>query len=243
MSEDAGAAAEGQGGAAPAGEGPAAQPQGAAPAGAPLASAEDMLADAVSRPDGDADNEDPQAVIRRLESERDKWKNTTLKAEARANQNSDAAKRLKTLEDAQKTEVQRATEAQQAAEARAAEAEGRYHRTLAAATYGLPPSLIDMITGTTEDEITASAETLAAEINARVAEQVAAQVAAASAAAAAGTPGPSQPTAAAAAAAARGRRPVESMRAGAAPSNGSGGSPANGNEWMRSLYGELHSAR
>jgi hypothetical protein len=239
MSEDAAAAAGTADGAA-GDAGTAAGDAGAGPAaGADDRTPEEMLADAASGTEGADDDGDLAAQLRAARAAEQKWKNTVLKAEARANKNADAAKRLQEIEDSQKTELQRATEAQQAAEQRAAEAEGRYHRTLAAATYGLPPTLIDLLSGGTEDEINASAETLAAEINARVADQVAAQLATATQAA--GTTGNgaaarSASTAAGAAAAARGRRPVESMRPGGIPSTASAGAVTDANQWLRSLY-------
>lgn len=237
MSEDAAAGAGMAEGDAPAGTAPAA---GAVPAatftapatGAADQGAEDMLADAVNAGADNGNGPDLAAQLKQTQDDLAKWKAASRKTEADAKKN---ALRLAEFEDAQKTEAQRLADRASAAEQRAAEAEGRYHRTLAAATYGLSPSLIDMLGGSTEDEINASAESLAAEINSRVAEQLAAQAAAA--AAANGAANGSASTASAAAAAARARRPVESMRAGAAPAAADG--PLTGGNFLHEMYRDL----
>jgi hypothetical protein len=237
MSEDAGAGAEGTGTA------DAGTPAGAADAGGDPA---EMLASALSDDgaDDDADSGDPAKRLEAAEREAAKWKDLSRKNETaakryqtQAQQGQEAAKKLAAIEDAQKTELQREADARAAAEQRAAEAEGRYHRTLAAATYGLPPALIDTLSGGSEDEINANAEAIAAEINNRVAEQVASQLATAQAAA--NGNGGGSPTAAGAAMAARGRRPVEAMRAGASPSGRD--APRTGGEWLRGQYDDLRS--
>jgi hypothetical protein len=178
-----------------------------------------MLADAAAEPDDDGD------PLARAQAEAAKWKETTLKAEARANKaaatakaNAGAAARLAAIEDANKTEVQRATDRAVQAEQRAAEAEGRYHRTLAAANHDIPSSLIDLITGSSEDEITASAEALAAAINERATD-----IASATARANGLTPRPQS------------QRPVESLRPGAVPAS----QPDNNdpNAWIRQAVG------
>jgi hypothetical protein len=198
-----------------------------------------MLADALTGGD-DGTEGDPLAAA---QAEAKKWRDLSRKNETAANRyrnqvqaGGEAARKLAAIEDAQKTELQRETDARAAAEQRAADAEGRYHRTLAAATYGLPPGLIDTLSGATEDEINANAEAIAAEINNRVADQVAAQLATAQAAA--GANGTSA-TAAGTAAAARGRRPVEAMRAGASPAGRD--APRTGGEWIRNQYEDLRS--
>jgi hypothetical protein len=225
MSEDAGAAGTADGATTEASgtQAPAAAPQFIEPdiSNSPGRSAEDMLAEAVDAPDDDGD------PLARATAEAAKWKDVSLKAEARANKaaatakaNAGAAQKLAAIEDANKTEIQRATDRAVQAEQRAADAEGRYHRTLAAAQHEIPPSLIDLITGATEDEITASAEALAAAINDRAGD-----IAAASARAN-GLAQPQRP---------QSTRPVESLRPGAVPAS----APDNNdpNAWIRNAVG------
>lgn len=222
MSEDAGAAGTADGATTEASgtQAPAAAPQFIAPEIDNSRSAEDMLADAVDAP---GDDDDPLA---RATAEAAKWKDVSLKAEARANKaaatakaNAGAAQKLAAIEDANKTEIQRATDRAVQAEERATQAEGRYHRTLAAAQHEIPPSLIDLITGSTEDEITASAEALAAAINERATDI-------ASATARANGLQPQRP---------QSTRPVESLRPGAVPAS----APDNNdpNAWIRAAVG------
>jgi hypothetical protein len=177
--------------------------------------AEDMLADAISSDDGTSD--DPAKSLAAAQAEARKWRDLSRKNEAQAKKNADAARKLAEIDEASKTEAQKLTDRAAAAEQRATESEARYHRTLAAATYGLPPSLIDRIAGATEEEINSSAEELAAEINQRVAEQVAA--------AATGQPRTG------------GTRPVESLRPGAAPA-GNDRASTDANVLFRQLMGQ-----
>lgn len=92
------------------------------------------------------------------------WKAEARKWESRAKENLTAAKanesaaqRLAEFEESQKTEAQKTQERLQAAEARAAELELRSIRAEIAAEKGVPAALL---TGTTKDEITASADAL-----------------------------------------------------------------------------------
>lgn len=192
----------------------------------PLPAAEDLLSAAVTAPEDGADGDgetggDHAAQIAALQQKLTDARKHGRTWETRSKANQDAADKLTALEDAQKTEGQRLADKAAAAELRAAQAEGLYHRTLAAATYSLPPELIGFITGTTEDEANASAETLASAVNTRVAEQVAAQIAALTAAAGNGQqPAPARP-----------QRPVESMRPGAMPA--AAGDPNDGNTFLR----------
>lgn len=80
----------------------------------------------------------------------DKWKALARKHEARASANADKAKRYDELEEANKTELQKANDRAAAAEKKAADAE----RKAFAASKGIPASLIR---GTTEQEWEASA--------------------------------------------------------------------------------------
>ena len=225
MPEDAAGAGMAEGDAGTAGtegaEGAAATgAAGAASPGVADQSAEALLAAAMNAPDeaspGDAAG-DPSKALAAAQAEAKKWRELSRKTEAQAKKGADAQKRLAELEERDKTEAQKLADRAAAAETKAAEAEAKYHRTLAAATYSLPPALIDRIAGTTEDEITESAETLAAAINEQVETQVAARVAAIT------QNGGS-----------RGTRPVESMRPGAIPAS-QGLATTNPNDAFRRL--------
>jgi hypothetical protein len=161
---------------------------------------------------------DPAKALAAAQAEAKKWRDLSRKTEAQAKKGDAAQKRLAEIEEANKTEAQKLADRAAAAETKAAAAEAKYHRTLAAATYSLPPALIDRIAGGTEDEITESAETLAAAINEQVETQVAARIAALT------QNGGS-----------RGTRPVESMRPGAIPAGAAQGASTNPNDAFRRL--------
>jgi len=207
---DAGTAADPQTQAHPAAAAPAA-PAPPTP-GVADRGAEDMLTEALSG-DGDGDcGDDAAAQLAKAQAEVKKWRDLSRKNEARVKELSPAAQKLAEIEERDKTEAQKLADRAAAAERRAAEVEGRYHRTLAAAQYSLPAELIDLIGGTSEEEITASAEQIASVINTRVEEQVAARLAAITAANGNGNGNGTPPQAPA-----RSQRPVESMRPGALP--------------------------
>lgn len=92
-------------------------------------------------------------------AEAEKWKALSRKNEAQAKANADAARRLTEIEDRDKTELQKAQEAAAAAEKRALAAETESLRARIAAAKGVAP---DLLSGTTEEEITASADRLLA---------------------------------------------------------------------------------
>jgi hypothetical protein len=155
-----------------------------------------------------------------LASELAHWKAMARKHEARAKDNASAARRLKEIEDANKTDLQRAQERAEEAERRAAESDANHHRMMAAAMHDLPVDLIDVLGSGTEEEIGQRAEAIAQAID-RSATELAKRTVQAMGLAwpgdvVGGQPG-SAPTAAGAAALA-GNRPVESMRPGAIPS-------------------------
>ena len=216
--------------------GAGAAPEGTAPAeGTPAPSAAsdadaggdpaEMLGAALAD-DGDDDDgssDDPAKQLAAAQREAKKWRDLSRKNEtaakkalADAQKGAEAARRLAELEDKDKTESQRNAERATVAEQRAVDAEAKYHRTLAAATYGLPPSLIDRISGASEDEINESAEQLAAAIN-----EAAEQRATAPRGNGSGNP----------------QRPVESLRPGAIPAS-NGGSPNDPNALFRQLMGQ-----
>lgn len=195
-------------------QGPPAGRQGAAQ-GADDRSPEELLAEATQ----DGDQEDPLA---KAQAEIAKWKTQARENEKRAKANADKAKNYDAYEESQKTEQQKFADRAAAAEQRAAESDARYHRTLAAATYDLPVSMIDLLGTGTEDEINTRAEAFAQAINER------AEVIAAAQAQAAAQQQPRNGNGG-------GFRPVESLRPGALPA--SDNRPNDPNAWIRHALG------
>jgi hypothetical protein len=153
-----------------------------------------------------------------LKKELERWRKTAQKHERAARDNSQAAKRLREIEDASKSELQKAVEAQQAAERERDAVRMQHTRTVAVAANGLDPELADYLGGSTEEEVTASAEALKGIIEKaaqRLAEQIVQQNGGGRVSG--GTRG----------------RPVESMRAGAQPAGGR--APGNNNDLFRQL--------
>lgn len=162
---------------------------------------------------------DPEALARDLEN----WKKEARKWEGRAKTNSEAADRLKQIEDANKTELQKAVDAQHEAEERAATALATHSRVMAAAANNLPVELIDILGSGTEQEISERAELVAKAIQTR-AEAIAEQLVT-ERLAGAGRNGQQM-----------GARPIESLRPGSAPS--SGATPTTTDEWFRNLLNQ-----
>ena len=115
-----------------------------------------------------AENETPQgeAPVEGEQKQEIDWKAESRKWESRAKENlaaakanEGAAKRLAEIEEAQKTEAQKAQERLEAAERRAAELELKATRAEVAAAKGIPTELL---TGSTREEIEASADALIA---------------------------------------------------------------------------------
>lgn len=93
----------------------------------------------------------------------DFWKQKAREQEKRAKDNADAAKRLAEIEDAQKSEAQKAADALAKAEQRAAEAEARATRREIALEHKLTKDDADLLdTLTDEDAMRRLAERLAA---------------------------------------------------------------------------------
>ncbi|WP_406224979.1 hypothetical protein [Streptomyces anulatus] len=105
-----------------------------------------------------------------------------------------AAQKYQEVEDAQKSEIQKATERAQGFEQQLTDLRSTNARLLAAATHNIPPELIDLLGSGTDEEISARAETLAERLKT------------------------SAPPAAPAS-----QRPVESLTPGAAPASATGG--------------------
>ena len=92
-------------------------------------------------------------------AEAEKWKSLSRKNENQARENAEKAKRLDEIEEQSKSEIQKAIEAREAAEKRASAAEVKSLRASIAVAKGIDP---DLLTGSTEEEITAAAEKLLA---------------------------------------------------------------------------------
>lgn len=86
------------------------------------------------------------------------WKAESRKWEQRAKDNSDAAARLKEIEDAQKSTEQKTAEARAASDKRAADAEARLLRYEVAAAKKIPADALDFLSGDTREQIEASAD-------------------------------------------------------------------------------------
>ena len=154
-------------------------------------------------------------------AEQDDWKAKAREWEKRAKQNSKAAARLKEIEQANMSELEKAQAAQRDAEERANTATAMHNRVMAAAANNLPVDLIDHLGSGTEEEINETAEIFARviedEVQRRVDEITGGN---------ADRNGQRN----------SGARPVESMRPGSAPA--SGGTPTSPDEWFRQLLSE-----
>ena len=93
------------------------------------------------------------------QAEAEKWKSLSRKNEDRARENAEKAKRLDELEEKSKSEIQKAIEAREAAEKRASALEVKVLRASIASAKGVDA---DLLTGSTEEEITAAADRLLA---------------------------------------------------------------------------------
>ena len=161
----------------------------------PEADIEQMLAEVVSTPDPStpepqAQEPDTGAAPKDWQAEAAKWKNLARKHETTAKTNSEAAKRLTEIEDAQKSEQQRLQDRATAAEQRTLQLQSANARLLAAATHGIPADLIDLLGDGDEEQINERARLLAEKLTA------------------AGAAAPTAPSS---------TRPVESLKPGAAP--------------------------
>ena len=194
----------------------------AAPVGGDDRGAEGLLADAVAAGDSDSEAATGKDELAAAKAELARWKKQARENEARAKANAAKAKDYDAYTESQMTEQQKLAARAEAAEQAAAEAQGKYHRTLAAATYDLPPSMIDQLGNGTEDEINARAETFAAAINERAAVLAAAQ------AQANGQQG-QRPSGNG-----NGYRPVESLRPGGLPASDSN-TAKDPNSWFRNV--------
>lgn len=149
------------------------------------------------------------------------WKARARQWENRSKGNSEAARELAEIKKAQMTESER-TQAE-LAEARRERDEARadHSRVMAAAAHDLPIEMIDDLGSGTDEEINERAERWAGLIESR-AQEIAQVLVKDMLENGQGRNGPTP-----------GARPVESLRAGSAPSNGS--APSDPNAWFRTL--------
>jgi hypothetical protein len=136
------------------------------------------------------------------EAEAAKWRSLAQKHEKRhldtlgfksmdeIDQLKQAAEKYREFEDAQKTEIQKATERATGLEQQLADYKSANARLMAAATHNIPPDLIELLGTGTDEEINARAEALAERLKVTAPPPAAAS-----------------------------QRPVESLTPGAAPSN------------------------
>lgn len=95
-------------------------------------------------------------------AEAEKWKAHSRKHEGQAKANADAAKRLKEIEDANKTETQKLAEEKAAAESVAKSVSGELMRLRVAMRKGLTETQAKRLVGDTEEELEQDAEDLLA---------------------------------------------------------------------------------
>jgi len=152
------------------------------------------------------------------QAEAEKWKQSSRRHERTSRENSSAAAKLAQMEDANKTELQRAQERADKAERERAEERAERHRLLAAAAHGLGPDFVDYLGSGEEEDIFARAEQIAGFVNTEVNKRVNDELARMGIQRSQGNGG-GAPTAAAAASLALGRRPAESLRPGGVPAS------------------------
>jgi|SRR5215469_401370 len=159
------------------------------------------------------------------------WKEMAKKNERRAKENSAAAARLKTIDQANMTELEKAQAAQREAEAARDEALATHARVMAAAAHNLPVELIDILGTGTDDEINERAELLQTSIE-EMAQEIAEQLIADKVASGELVVGQGANRNGAAPQQQLAARPVESLRPGSAPA---GATPNTPEQWFRQL--------
>lgn len=111
---------------------------------------------------GEAGKQEPD-----YKAETAKWKALARKHENQAKANADAARRLKEAEDADKSELQKATDRAQSAERERDETRGQLLRLEIAAEKGLTPAQAKRLIGATREELEADADELLEAFTAR----------------------------------------------------------------------------
>lgn len=100
---------------------------------------------------------EPTSEAKDWEAEAKKWKELSRHNEARARENAEKAKAFDELEEANKTELQKAMERAEAAEKELGQLRVQTKRAGIAAEYGVPVSLVS---GSTAEEMTENAKAL-----------------------------------------------------------------------------------
>jgi len=149
------------------------------------------------------------------------WRARSREWEKRAKANSKAATELEEIKKSQMTELELAQSQIAEAQRERDEARADHSRVMAAAAHDLPVELIDYLGSGTDEEISDRAEAIAGAIETRATEIAEGRVQELLAQQGGGRNG------------FPGARPVESMRAGSAPSGNN--DPRTSNEWFRSL--------
>lgn len=162
--------------------------------------------------------EDVQQYIAGLSGRGTELQRRARDLEKERNKGNAAIRKLQEIEDAQKSEAEKAVAAQRRAEEAAAESEAKVHRLLAAASHDISPDMIDFLGSGSENEINDRAETLASAIKAEAAKLVQSMIGD-------GTL-PQQGQNGQQGQRYGSRRPVETLRPGGAPASGNGGQTA-----------------
>lgn len=118
------------------------------------------MADDETTPEGNEPDKAGGEDTTDWKTEAEKWKALSRKHEGQAKANSDAAAKLKELEDAGKTEAERLQAKAEENEKKAAAAEARALRLEIAAAKGLTPAQAKRLVGTTKEELEADADEL-----------------------------------------------------------------------------------
>lgn len=117
------------------------------------------------------DTDAPEQVKPRAEkdweAEAAKWKTLARKHETRAKELAPAAERLREMEDAQKSELERLQGSYEEALGEASRAQHELWRERAARKHGLDDELIEFLTGESEEELEERAKVLSAKLAAR----------------------------------------------------------------------------
>lgn len=107
---------------------------------------------------------EPEEPIEEPAEDRTDWKAAARKWETRAKENADAAKRLASLEEANKTAEQKSAEARATAERERDEARLELLKRDAAEDAGLPKAWASRLRGSTKEELEADAKELAKDL-------------------------------------------------------------------------------
>lgn len=160
-------------------------------------------------------DKDPEKLATELEQ----WKSRARQWENRSKGNADAAKELAELKKSQMSAIERAEAERADAIRERDEARADHSRVMAAAAHNLPVELIDYLGSGTDEEINTRSEAIAGAIETRAQEIAQGLV--------------EEMLKNGSRNGSMGARPVESMRAGSAPSTGA--APADANAWLRQM--------